>query len=52
MIFDVIRNKYKYGGFSLDDLILLVDNKKITKEEFHRITTYNFDAIKKKRGRK
>lgn len=50
MIFDVIRNKYKYGGLSLDDLIHLVDEKKITKEDFHRITTYNFDVIKEKRG--
>lgn len=52
MLVNVIQSKYKYGGFSLDDLILLVEKKKMTKEDFHRITTYNFDVMKEKRGQK
>lgn len=48
MIFSVIKSKYKYGVYTIKDLIYLVENRKLTKDEFHYITTYNYDVIKEK----
>ena len=46
--FDVIRYKYLTGIYNLNKMIQLVDERRITKEEFHFITTYSYETIKER----
>ena len=45
-----IRCKYDNGIYTLKQVFDLVTNLVITKEEFHSITSYNYDGLKKTRG--
>ena len=48
--YEIIRNKYDKGVYSLRQLVEFVDKKWITKKQFHFITTYSYEALKKSRG--
>lgn len=47
---NIIKYKYDYGVYTLVELIELVKNDKMTKEEFRWITSYNYDGIIKGRS--
>ena len=44
--FLLIKNKYEMGAYDLEDLLNMVENKIINKEEFFDITTFNYDGLK------
>lgn len=48
---DLYTLKYfwEYGVYSLKDMFNLVKEGKISEEEFHEITRYNYQGIKKTR---
>ena len=46
----IIEDKYKSGLYSLRAMIELVEKGWITKEEFHFITDYSYEGLKKSRG--
>jgi len=48
--FVTVKNKYEAGAYSLRAMIELVESGKLTKEEFHFITDYSYDGLKKSRG--
>ena len=41
---------YENGFYTLRELVEFVDKKMITEEEFHWITNYSYQGIKKTRG--
>lgn len=41
---------YENGVYTLRELVEFVDKKMITEEEFHWITNYSYQGIKKTRG--
>ena len=45
-----IQTGYESRVYTLKDLIDFVDKKIITKEEFHWITGYSYEGLKKTRG--
>lgn len=47
---DIILIEYKWnsGVYQLKDMIRLVENQKLTKQEFFDITRYNYDGVTKK----
>ena len=45
-----IRCKYDHGIYDLRYVFDLVGTLVITKEQFHSITSYNYDGLKKTRG--
>ena len=47
---DVIQWKYDRGIYSLRQVLDMVSALKITKEQFHSITSYNYDGLKKTRS--
>lgn len=47
---DVIRWKYDHGIYTLRDVFDLVSFLVITKEQFHSITSFSYDGLKKNRG--
>lgn len=47
MSYDLIKYLYEVGALSLNDTAKQVDLKNITEEQFHSITTYDYQAIKK-----
>ncbi len=46
----LIRYKYEVGVYTLKYVFILVETNQITKEEFHMITGFDYDGIKKNRG--
>lgn len=42
---DLILYKWEQGIYELKDMIRLVQQKIISKEEFFEITRYNFDGV-------
>lgn len=44
--YNVIKYKFEMGLYSLKEMCDFVENKKITKYEFHYITSYDYDGIK------
>ena len=47
--FFLLKYKWEYGGYSLHEIFNMVKENKITEEEFHEITRYNYKGIKKTR---
>ena len=45
--FDLIKYKYEMGVYSLDYMIELVEKDKINTDQFHYITSYSYEGIKK-----
>lgn len=47
---DIILIEYKWnsGVYQLKDMIKLVEDQKLTKQEFFDITRYNYDGVTKK----
>ena len=48
--YHLIKYKYNKGVYSLKEMCKFVDNNFINEEEFHSITSYNYKALKEKRG--
>ena len=46
----IIKFKYDSGIYSLKYVFILVELGTITKEQFHYITTYDYDGVKEVRG--
>ena len=46
----LIQHKFESGAYSLHQMIEFVDKKWITKDEFHWITSYDYEGVKKSRG--
>lgn len=44
----LIEYKWNHGIYELKDMIELVKNQKITKQEFFDITRYNYDGVIKR----
>ena len=42
---DLIQYKWEQGVYQLKDMVKIVQEKIITKEDFFNITRYNFDSI-------
>lgn len=47
MSYDLIKYFYEMGVYSVQEMIKYVEDKTITEEEFHIITGYNYQGIKK-----
>lgn len=47
---DIILIEYKWnsGVYQLKDMIKLVEDQRLTKQEFFDITRYNYDGVTKK----
>lgn len=45
----LIEAKYCQGVYSIEDLMKFVDIKELTKEEFHSITSYSYDGLKRRK---
>ena len=45
----LIKRKYDFGVYSLEDMCKLVENRIINEDQFHFITTYSYQGIKKER---
>lgn len=45
----LLKIMWDYGVYSLQELFDMAKKEKITKEEFHNITGYNYEGIKKSR---
>ena len=48
--FERIKSGYELRIYTLKDLVEFVDKTIITKEEFHIITSYSYEGLKKSRG--
>lgn len=48
--FRLFRDLYNAGDLSLRDLFNLVTCNELSKEDFHFITSYEYDGLKKSRG--
>ena len=42
---DIIKFKYEQGVYDLQDLLLLVEYKDITKQEFFEITRFKYESL-------
>ena len=47
MSYNLIKYFYEMGVYSVQEMIKYVKDKIITEEEFHIITGYNYQGIKK-----
>lgn len=45
--YNLIKYKYERGAYTLEKMIKFVEEGKITEKEFHQITSYNYQGIKK-----
>ena len=45
----LIDYKWESGIYTLDYMLMLVQNKILTKEDFFQITRLNYDGVKKSR---
>ena len=45
-----LKIKFDYGIITVQDLFNLTTNGEISEEDFHIITGYNYQGIKKSRG--
>lgn len=45
----LVKYKFDMGAYSLDEMILMVEKKLITEEEFRSITSYHYQGIKESR---
>lgn len=48
--FFLIRYKYDEGWYSLNDIFNFVTEGVLEKEDFHLITGYDYDGVKKTKG--
>ena len=48
--YEIIRNKSNSGTYSLKYMVELVDKGWLTKKQFHFITSYSYEALKKSKG--
>lgn len=46
----LIKSKYEHGVYSLKQMVEFVDMKWLTPDEFHFITSYSYEGLKKSRG--
>lgn len=46
----LIQHKFENGVYSLRQMVEFVEKKWITKDDFHWITSYNYEGVKKSRG--
>jgi hypothetical protein len=46
----IMKRFYEFQAASLKEIFDLTTQRKITKEEFHSITSLNYDMLKKSRG--
>ena len=46
MSYDLIKCLFEYGVYSAKEVMWYVENGNITKDEFHFITSYNYDGLK------
>lgn len=51
MSFDLIKYQWEMGCYSLEDMMVYVELKYITKEDFHTITGYNYDGVTSKKNK-
>ena len=49
-LMDTIKKLYEIGAMNLKQVFDLTTVRTITKEQFHSITTYDYDGIKKTKG--
>ena len=42
----LIKYKWQTGVYKIQDMLKLVDNETISKQDFFKITRYNYDGIK------
>lgn len=45
--YNLIKYKYERGAYTLEKMVKFVEEGKITEKEFHQITSYNYQGIKK-----
>lgn len=45
--YNLIKYKFEMGVYSLEQMCSFVEKKIITEEDFHYITSYNYQGIKK-----
>ena len=45
----LIKYKYDMGGYSLDEMIELVEKNVLTEDDFHSITSKNYSGVKESR---
>lgn len=43
----LIKYKYERGAYTLEKMMDLVKENKISEDEFHQITGYNYQGLKK-----
>ena len=48
--YHLIKFKYNKGVYSLKEMCKFVEDGLITEKEFHLITSYNYKAIKERKG--
>lgn len=48
--YDLVKYKFETGIYTLESLCDFVDKHLISEEDFHYITSYNYQAIKNKRN--
>ena len=48
--YKIIKRLYEIGGLNLKQIFDLTTQKKLNKEQFHYITSYNYDGIKENWG--
>lgn len=46
MSYSLIKYMFDHGVYSAKDLLIYVDIGNITKDDFHRITRYDYDGYK------
>lgn len=45
-IYIIIKYRWQYGIYGLEDMVGLVENKILSKQQFFEITRYNYDGVK------
>lgn len=47
---DIIKKLYELGAMNLKQVFDLTTVRRITKEQFHSITSYDYDGVKEQKG--
>ena len=47
---DIIKKLYELGAMNLKQVFDLATVRRITKEQFHSITSYDYNGIKEQKG--
>lgn len=50
MNYKIIKKLFEVSGLNLKQVFKLVSSKIISKEQFHDITSYNYDSLKEIKG--